>query len=174
MARQDMWVHGNAVMLRYPGGKGDPVGSPHTANHQMNGVFDPATGGLVEWSDIVGFRQDFGVTFRGRANQRNNFMAVIPSPCIRDGKRALVDQVGFSFESDEAVLIDAVHVFDNRERVADLPVHNLSGPHHDLVSNLNLFNINPTPITAVGITFDVFFSQEGNITFFCLGAVFEV
>jgi hypothetical protein len=140
----------------------------------MNGVFDPATGQLIEWSDIVGFHQDIGVTFRGRANQRNNFMVAIPSPCLRDEQRAVVEGVGFSFESDEAVLIDGVHVFDNWAHVADLPVHNLSGPHHDLVPGTNMFGFAPTPITAVGMTFDVFFSQEGNITFYCLGATFDV
>ena len=40
MARQAMWVRGNAVALRFPGGKGDPVPGNHTRNHQMNGVFD--------------------------------------------------------------------------------------------------------------------------------------
>ena len=179
MARQSVFVHGNAVVMRFPGGKGDPVGSPHTSGHQMNGV------NSVEWSDVVGFHQDFGVTFRGRRGQKNQFMVAIPSPSRLDGPHGFVEGASFTFSSDAGVLIKAVHLFDNRSPLLDLPIllnplmthvgdEGLSGDHSQFVDNVNSFVFAGHDITAVGMTFDVDFQVEGNITFFCAGATFEV
>ncbi len=180
MIRQEMYIHGNAVTMRFPGGNG-VVWSPHTEGSGMNGV------GGVAWSDIVGLHQDFGVTYRGRAGQHNFFMVAIPTPCRRRDNgvlhQALLDEVGFTFESDEGVEIQQVGVFDNRGHVTDLPIRSLDPSLHppslgglnpDFVLNRTLFAINPTAVTAVALTFKVFFAQEGNITFFCAGATFQV
>ena len=66
MATQAIWVHGNEVRLRWPGGKGDPVPGNHTEHHCMDGVEDAALRTRIEWTDVVGYPGDNGITFTGR------------------------------------------------------------------------------------------------------------
>jgi hypothetical protein len=170
MARQAMWVHGNAVTLCYPGGGGI---SPYTPNRQMNMAQE--SGNWIAWTDIVGLHRDEGVTFRGRFNATNKFMVSIPTPCWRDGARAMLVMVGVIFESDVHVQITRIQVHDGRRQIKDIPMSNLSGNRPDLIGNVNRFDFPGIEVFfGLNVTFDVFFSQEGNITFNAVGVDFEV
>jgi hypothetical protein len=173
MARQAMWVHGNSAVMRFPGGKGDPSPGNHTRSHQMNGVFDRV--GHIEWSDVVGLHRDSGATFRGRTGQRNNFVFSIPTRCWRDGKHANVVMVAFTFTSDLPVVIEAGRLFDGSFSVLSIPITTVGGPRVELVAGVNRFDFQGIQVRfGLAVILDVFFAQEGDITFHAVGADFEV
>jgi hypothetical protein len=173
MARQAMWVHGNAAVVQYPGGKGDPVPGNHTPGHQMNGVWD--SGRHIEWSDVVGMHRGPGATFRGRAGNTNFFHFSIPSPCWRDGVRARLLMVGVKFDSSPCVIIRQIHLFDGAIMLPGFSP-NVEGPGDSWVPDRNYFVLpNPPELYGgLGVSFEVSFEQEGDITFYCVGADFEV
>ena len=67
--RVAMWVHGTAV---FPERTAGDVGAdgPLTQAYQ------------IPWSDVVGLRQGYGASFRGRAEHDNWFHFAIPTPVI--------------------------------------------------------------------------------------------
>ena len=176
MARQSMYIHGNSVVMEFPGGKGDPVGSPHTPTHQMNGVFDAE--GHIEWSDVVGLRRPGGVTFRGRAGQNNRFYACVPTPSWRDNVRATLARVAVKFKADPGVNIIGMLVTDGADVVPfPFPPLVLGADHsRSWDVNVNFFDTDHPPaiLSGVAVVFDVSFATEGDITFCCVGCDFIV
>jgi len=171
-----MWIHGNAVVMRFPGGKGDPGGSPHTDTHQMNGVF--AAEGHIEWSDVVGLHRDGGVTFRGRASNSNTFMVPVPTPVLRDGARASLAMVGIKFRMDPGVRVSALRVFDGPTDIG-LPFPGMGIPPGDhrftWIENINWFNHPGHTIdSCVCLNFDVAFDREGDVEFCAIGCDFNL
>jgi hypothetical protein len=160
-------------MVQYPGGKGDPVGSPHTPTHQMNGVLE--NGSLIEWTDVTGLRRGPGAIFRGRARNMNYFHFCIPTPAWRDGVRASLLMIGVKFDSSPAVTIRRIHVFDGANGITSFSP-NVEGPGQGWEPNKNFFNVDGAPVVygGLGISFEVSFDQEGEITFYGVGADFEV
>jgi hypothetical protein len=65
--RGEIWVHGNSVVVQYPGG--EPSSSPFMPGHRMMYAEDPehTSPGVpnVPWSDLLGIRTVKGATFRG-------------------------------------------------------------------------------------------------------------
>jgi len=176
MARQSMYVHGNAVQMRFPGGKGDPTGSPHTPGHQMNGVLDH--GCRVEWSDVVGLHRPRGVTYSARGGQTNSFFAVVPTPVWRDEVRARLARVVVKFASDDGVVISGINVSDGaRDIPFPFPTMRLGGDHSlTWDPNANFFD-HPSPPeieSCVCVAFDVRFDRAGEITFCAVGCDFIV
>jgi hypothetical protein len=178
MARQAMYIHGNAVVMRYPGGKGDPVGSPHTAGRQMNGVVDPDTRTRIEWSDVVGLHTEAGAIFTGRTNQINRFYASIPTPVWRDDVRAKLARVAVLFSTTSGVNITGIRVFDASVQIPyGFPPMSLGGNHcESWDANVNYFDHpNPPDIrSCVCIEFQVLFANEGDIKFCSVGCDFIV
>jgi hypothetical protein len=70
-ARFAMWVHGVTAYPERTAGDGP-----------LLQVREWADGPGVAWSDITGFRQGYGATFRGKRNQNNWFHFAIPAPVI--------------------------------------------------------------------------------------------
>lgn len=187
MPRQSLFVHGSAVVMKYPGGKGDPIGSPHTSGHQMNGVLEGRT--RIEWSDIVGLRDVMGVTFRGRDSQTNTFLVAVPTPVYRyeppdtrTAVRAKLARVAVNFHADPGVTIQRISVFDGARPIAfPFPPMALGGNRSSTWDpNVNYFD-HPAPIdglpqisSCVGVGFDVLFANEGNIQFNVVGCDFIV
>jgi hypothetical protein len=171
---QSMYVHGAAVAMRYAGGNGS-VGSPHTPGHQMNAVVEG--GNFIDWTDIIGLRHPHGVTFRGRAGQRNQFLAAIPTPTWHNGF-ARLQRVALRFKSDPGVNIVGIGLSDgNRDVAYPFPTMALGGDH--LLSwepNVNFFDNADKPQieSAVCIAVNVLFASEGEIVFAALGCDFEV
>jgi hypothetical protein len=186
MPIQSIYVHGNTVTMRFPGGKGDPVGSPHTPSHQMNGATDPETRIPVEWSDIVGLRGLQGVTFRGRSGQTNAFYAVISTPVYRDENAALrgdevrarLARVGVKFNATSGVNITGMRIADGARQIPfPFPPMSLGGDHSlTWDQNVNYFDHPAPPAieSCVCVEFQVRFSSEGNITFSAVGCDFVV
>ena len=172
MTRQAMWVHGNAVVLRFPGGAGL---SPYTSGHRMDGVLDG--GSHAAWTDITGMHRDGGVTFRGIGGNTNSFQVSIPTPCWREFVRARLLMVALLFTSDAQAIINGIRLFDGPNQMPfSFTSMNISGAHLGLNSNVNRFDL-PTPMNilwGLGITIDVNFTQDGEITFHALGADFDV
>ncbi len=186
MAIQSIYVHGNTIAMRFPGGKGDPVGSPHTATHQMNGATDTETRIPVEWSDIVGLRGLQGVTFRGRSGQTNAFYAVISTPVYRDENAALrgdevrarLARVGVKFNATSGVNITGMRIADGARQIPfPFPPMSLGGDHSlTWDQNVNFFDHPAPPAieSCVCVEFQVRFSSEGDITFCAIGCDFIV
>jgi hypothetical protein len=176
---QSMYIHGSAVMLEYPGGKGDPIGSPHSPHHQMDGVWDDEAVSLVEWSDVVGMRRPQGATFRGRRDNRNRFVAAIPTPTWHNGTFCALRRVALRCQIDPGLTISALQVFDGSRHV-DWPFPGMGIPagDHSLgwVQNINFFDRadGPQIQSGVCIAFDVRFDRDGNITFNAVGCDFEI
>jgi hypothetical protein len=168
-----MWVHGNAAQLQYPGGAG-LVNSPNTPGHTMDQAQEGGQG--RPWTDIVGLPTGPGKTFRGRGGNDNWFHFSIPTPCWRDGTRAELVMVGLLFTSDTAVPITGIMLFDGPRAVPfELPSMNLSGRHVDLVGNVNRFDFAPQAMYyGLGISVNVRFTQDGQITFHTVGGDFNV
>jgi hypothetical protein len=187
MERQSVFVHGNAIVMQYPGGKGDPIGSPHTPGHQMNGVSDPGEGGRrIEWSDILGLRSVSGVTFRGRRDQRNTFFVAVPTPAwrepvpnpTREGVRAKLARVAVNFSAEPGVDIEALTVSDGPNVVPfPFPDDGVRGYHsHTWERGINYFEpADPPEIgSCVCLAFRVYFGNEGDIQFNSVGCDFLV
>jgi hypothetical protein len=184
-----MFIHGNAVVVKYPGGNG-LVGSPHTAGHQMNGVNEQNS--RINWSDIVGLRDVSGATFTGRENQTNTFFAAIPTPVwraegndTRNGNHAKLARVVVNFTTQPDVLIDKIHVSDGPRMVpfsfplGGRAVGYLTGEHsHTWQENTNYFDYpdaeRPTITSCVGIAFEVLFRKQGDIQFNVIGCDFLI
>src|SRR5690349_3808843 len=83
--RGEMWVHGNSVIVQYPGGEGL---SPFTPNHRMMYARDPEpTGYTVAWSGLLGIRSGNGATFEAAYGTpgiptSNSCHCNIPTPAI--------------------------------------------------------------------------------------------
>ena len=143
----------------------------------MDGVEDAALRTRIEWTDVVGYPGDNGITFTGRPNQTQRFYAPITTPCWRDDSgRAHLAMVGFLFTSDDHVPITQAQVFDGRDHSVDLPIEAISGPHVTLVENVNRFDLAAPPAInwGIAVAFSVSFNGEGSITFHAVGADFHV
>jgi len=67
--RMAMWVHGVSVFPERTSGDAGADGPLIQSQH-------------IPWSDIVGLRQGFGATFRGKQNHDNWFHFSIPTPVL--------------------------------------------------------------------------------------------
>jgi hypothetical protein len=168
-------VHGNAVVPQFSGG--GVITSPGPLL-QVNGV---------PWSDVNGLRQGPGIIFRGKGggNPSPNFFHVsIPSPNPypirftadqRDptdplstshfyGSRpADLVNVVFQHSTDPGVILEKVFAFDGSNLIS---VQNFTG-------GSGVVPVTRHTITAgLGVSFQVNFTREGNITFNAVGADF--
>lgn len=176
MARQASWIHGVAGTMQWRGGKGDPVGSPHTPGRQMNGVIDPAvSSSRIEWSDH-GYPRPGGATWRGRAGQRNSVHFPIPTPSWRDGVYAHLLMYGFLVTLDNGVVIEGVDAFDAHSRLAvPQPAMPAGGSFLTLVGNVNRFDFDKIRVEfGLQLTFHLSFDREGDVTFHSVGVDFEL
>jgi len=85
--------------------------------------------------------------------------------------------VALLFTSDAQAIINGIRLFDGPNQMPfSFTSMNISGAHLGLNSNVNRFDL-PTPMNilwGLGITIDVNFTQDGEITFHALGADFDV
>jgi hypothetical protein len=187
MARQQMFIHGNAVRMRFPGGKGAPFPSPHTAGRQMDGAQAPE-GSHIEWSDVVGLPGRDGMKFRGRPGPNfNTFFAAVPTPTVRDDadvwtgaeRRARLARVGIRFAADPGVTIIGLKVLDGAREI-EFPFPDpltLGGDARETWDrNINFFDDPALPWvdSCICIEFQVRFDSNGHITFTSVGGDFIV
>jgi hypothetical protein len=174
--RIKMFVHGNAVVTQFSGGGAFAAPGPLL---QVNGT---------PWSDVHGLRQGPGVVFRGKAGNpnRNFFHVSIPSPNpypirLSTDQRDVTDplsasqfysprpaeviNVFFRHVVDPGVILERVFAFDGGDLI--------SAPN--ITGSASVVPVTRHIITAgLGVSFQVNFTQEGNITFNSVGAEFEL
>jgi hypothetical protein len=135
------------------------------------------------WTDVVGLHEGPGATFRGKEGSTNYFHFCIPTLPWRDGAVAQVAMVSVLYHSDVGVEVQKVYVFDGPNLLrGDLPIGgtagvDLTGVHwpDDLVENVTRWDIQPLDVHwGLGISVQVFFAQDGQITFTAAGADFLV
>jgi hypothetical protein len=167
MPLETYWVHGNSVVIQFPGG----AGLEFSLGHRMDKV------GNRPWTDIIGLHEEHGTTFRGNGGNSNTFHFWISTPTYRDGRpRGKVESVAVSYDADDNVHITEV-------RLADGPTHLLSPPlppntngNHSRLDTYIVLPIRPTMdmTWGLGISVTVQFRGTGNITFRAVGANFEI
>lgn len=173
-ARIRILVHGNAVVPQFAGG--GVVTSPGPLL-QVNDV---------QYSDVLGLRQGLGVIFRGKENADNFFHVSIPSPSTYPirftdafidldnpqsephfyGTRpAHIVRVSFQIVMEPGVKLQKIFTFDGSNLLFVNEFHegnaSVDIPRHAVTEGL-------------GVSFQVNFSQEGNITFQAVSAEFII
>jgi hypothetical protein len=135
-------IHGNAVSVAEAPGDLENV----------NGI---------GWTDIVGLRQGWGATFRGKARRFVWFHYTIPTMSIVNNSALALSRLNILFDVAGQARVDSVHVWNNsRQRIVQRD--NL-GQTRDFVVDFS-----PTPVSLasdIGISLGVFFSEATNITF---------
>jgi hypothetical protein len=177
--RTRTFVHGNAVFLQLPGG----AGLVFTVGSSMANVANHA------WTDIVGERQGPGVVFRGNAGNMNFFHVSIPSsstmpifsPQLITGgdppepshnyfsaPLSLIS-VFFDVTVDSGVSIEQVFAFDGRALIPGFP-----RPPGALLPSATVLPLSSghSINAGLGLSFQVAFASQGNITFHSAGAEF--
>ena len=95
-------IHGNAVTVaERPGG--GAIGSP--------GDLEQVSG--VAWSDVVGLRQGWGTTFRGKSGKFVWFHVPFPTPVTVNGIASDVERLEVLFDVASGVVVDSIHLWDN-------------------------------------------------------------
>ncbi len=171
-----MWVHGNNAVPQWPGGAG-PEG---TNGHRLTQVNRHA------WTDITGFRQGPGVTFRAPGNDTNYFHFCIPTPVFAAGQQVYLDAVFVLYRTPgPEVALTEVFAFDgpNPIPLGMLPGPGSHGTHDgtrgraDIAVGFTKFPVQnqtapPAIIWGLGISVGVAFNREAEITFTAAGADF--
>jgi hypothetical protein len=195
--RGEMWVHGNSVVVQYPGGEGL---SPFMRGHRMLNAPDPYTPpDTVPWSDLLGVRSVKGATFRGAFGDEgiqgrtstNLFHFSIPTP-------AIFPQL--SVPAHLGITVDHVSVYYQTSNEPDVFIQGVSVTDGEVTRNVHAFDsgqvvygdhsiryrdsLNSWPIdpltlelgTAHGvlISVSVRFKVNGNITFTAAGIHYRV
>ena len=172
MSMQAMWVNGNTVVPERTA-KAEPLGT--------DGPLTDIPG--VPYSNLLGFRQGWGTTFRGKDNHSNWFHFSIPTPAVHEGGRVYITQAAVLYRTDPQVTVTDVHVWDGVNRIfTSPPLTGTSGRHDgergfdDLREGITKWRIDYPDIIrwGVGISVNVRFSDEGSITFIGAGIDFDV
>jgi hypothetical protein len=99
--RGEMWGHGNAARVQFPGGAGpSPSSSGHAMDAVETGTPFSARGSDRPWTDVVGLPEGPGVSFRGKLRSENFFHFAVPTPVV----------VPSSDTSLKGVFVDAISV----------------------------------------------------------------
>lgn len=184
--RGEVWVHGNSVVLQYPGGEGV---SRFTPGHRMIYGPDPDSDNpndVVPWSDLLGVRSIKGATFRGAfgdhsglfSRSTNHFHfsvptpAIFPVPGVADHRFITVDKISVYYKTAENISITGISVTGGgHTQGISLSPEGISGTHNVEEDADNAWML-PSPITmvlrrnnSVLISVMVDFRMTGDITF---------
>ncbi len=179
MALHAVWVHGHAVVPERAGGA--TITSP--------GPLANVEG--VPWTDVLGLRQGWGATFRGKANEEVWFHASIPTPVVVGSSRARLQRVFILFRLFEPeARINAVNLWDGPNLIGETARWDFGAQNaglygdrsNDIYYGTNRDNANSCELRTphemrfgLGVSVKVTFGPtEGNVLFTTLGADFEV
>jgi hypothetical protein len=128
----------------------------------------------IPWTDIVGFREGFGVTLRGRGGTFNWFHLAIPTPVITQDVRVRLQRVFVLYVIDTWALIRNIHVWDGPRRIVAHDGLAHTGNHGTWLDTQNTFNANNNLIyLGVGISVGIQFGSDANVKFTSAGADFR-
>lgn len=145
-----LMIHGNAVSAaERPGGSS--IVSP--------GDLENVDG--IAWTDVVGLRQGWGTTFRGKGGKLVWFHIPIPTPMVVNDVPCQLKRLDVLFETNGPATVESVHLWgntgnrwfarDNLRAARDVSIDFLSEPR-------------PLP-GPIGVSVGVHFAQSANITF---------
>jgi hypothetical protein len=156
MPREARWIHGNAIVAE----------TLHPALDQVDERGVPLT-----YTDIVGLRQGFGLTYQGNIPSFPWFHAMIPTPVIVNNKRTRLDRVFVLYKTTNPVAVREIHVWDGQRFIKHFDVTRGTGdktqgpPPEDrsFLEGENTFFIdgNPEVFFGIGISIHVEFGVRG-------------
>jgi hypothetical protein len=177
MALQAMWVPGYVAAPEHQGGT---IGDGPLKN------YDGGPLGNIpqhEFQDVVGFRQGFGVHFRGKANQRVWFHFAIPTPVVSNNARVSLIRAFVLWSTRGGAQLLSFHVWDGlRTRLLEVDGIDRSGifdggpqqPGNDpkLVDGANTFALpQPQPVFyGIGVSALIGFASNDDSDVFFTGA----
>ena len=130
------------------------------------GVFENVGG--ADWTDVLGFPQGWGTTFRGKAGVSNWFHFPITNTTILNDVRLRCNlaAVTLNLQSTDAFL-QAMHVWDRTHRFFARDDLNVTGDFsNDWTLGQNLFTFPDQVVDgAIGISVLIFFDSPANVTF---------
>jgi hypothetical protein len=143
------FVHGNAVTCAESPGGGN-VSSP--------GDLETVNG--IGWTDLVGLRQGWGTTFRGKAGKTIWFHIPFPTPTIVNNVQSMLSRLDVLFDINGQATVESVHLWGS--------VSNRWFARDNLGLHTNArFDFSPPGALngAIGISVGVRFQAAANITF---------
>jgi uncharacterized protein DUF6623 len=156
MPMEARWIHGNAIVAE----------TLHPALAQVT----DQSGTLLAYTDIVGRRRGFGLTYRGNTPSLNFFHAMIPTPVVVNGKRTRLGSVFVLYRTARHVSVRRVDVFDGERLIRGFPVNDGFGDKTQALPFLegeNAFQIPrrgeemPEVFFGIGISIEVEFGVQG-------------
>lgn len=136
-------IHGNAVSVAEAPGDLENV----------NGI---------GWTDIVGLRQGWGTTFRGKSGKFIWFHIPFPTPTVVNDVPSSLSRLEVFFDIDGQATVESVHLWGNgRDRwftANNLRLGSNSSFRRDFTPPVRLGGV-------IGISIGVSFGQAANITF---------
>jgi hypothetical protein len=143
------FVHGNAVT---------PAESPGGGSAFSPGDLENVNG--IGWTDVVGLRQGWGTTFRGKSGKFIWFHIPFPTPTVVNNVQSMLSRLEVFFDINGQATVESVHLWgntNNRWFMRD----NLA-----LRTNARFDFSPPGPLNGVvGISVGVNFQEAANITF---------
>lgn len=141
-------IHGNAVTVAESPGGGTVFSGGDLL--QVSGI---------AWSDVVGLRQGWGTTFRGKSGKFVWFHIPFPAPIVVNDVPATIGSIDLFVTPDAGVFVEKVHLWGN----ASNRWSQTEGLHAS--SNVTI-PLPPGPLNgALGISIGVAFENDGNILF---------
>ena len=150
-------------------------GTSVTAEHVGGGPLLNVSG--IAWTDVVGLRQGWGTTFRGKAGASNWFHFSIPAQQVRGSSLVRrVTSIFVDLEVQGSVRATSFHLWSGpRPPERATRIFNQDGLSVTSRFGLDTSGHLPIPVLMpVGISVGVRFDQEGQITFFSAGADLDV
>jgi len=177
MASQAIWVPGYVAVAEHVGGGGGGSDGPLKN-------YDGGPLGNVpqhDYQDIVGYRQGFGIRFRGKANQQVWFHFAIPTPVILENNRASLQRAFVMWRTDPnpffPATLSSFHVWDGaRAQLFQRDGLGLFGPFDGssfqagtdpkLVEGANMFTLEQPQVIyyGVGISVLIAFGSQNDDT----------
>jgi hypothetical protein len=141
MALHAVWVHGNAVVPEAVG-----MTAFNASLLQVDGK---------PWTDVVGLRRGWGVTYRCAWQTSNWFHAPLPTPVIVDGARVGLQRIFVFYDIADwtRTIITDVHVWDGPNRIHAIGGLRLNGRHAQYVEDgVNSWALPSTPWVYWGLS----------------------
>ena len=112
----------------------------------------------TSWTDVMGLRQGWGSTFRGKANTHGWFHLPFPTPIQLFDAASGLEWVEVGFTIDGPAHVESLHLWSGRERIAAVDGQQLvNGARHQ-------FDEPRIVSHALNVCLGVRFNEPANIT----------
>jgi hypothetical protein len=131
----------------------------------------------VPWSDIVGLKEGFGITYRAEDGKGNWFHVSIPTPTVSAGTKAKLNKVYALYAIDTWALLKAVDIYDGPKLVKRINGLSFTGNHSGGIDLQNTFDASVNDITfgiGISLLMECAPGLDANISFTGAGAEFDL